>query len=344
MKGLRVGGLALATTLIMLWLCFEAFNREGLVWKTGKPAERVTYVIAVDPVDPSVVYTDTHPGHIYRSQDSGGTWSSINAGLQRNDEVTQIVVDPTTNATVYAATRVGIYKSADSGAEWKESGLRGWNVLALVTDPINPTTLYAGTSNHNGMTVFKSEDGGEHWVPSSNGLGRAFIHVLAIDPKSPTTVYAGDWVAGLFKSTNAGGDWSAVGATGMRIRALVIDASNPSVLYAATRDAGVMRSADSGATWGQLSAGLPDEPADVLVMDPRATSTLYAGFHQWGVFKSTDSGGSWSAVNRGLPRPTYVMTLAIAPKKPSTLFVGTLHRGIFRSTNSGGSWKERNPE
>jgi len=74
-------------------------------------------------------------------------------------------------------------------------------------------------------------------VWTSIGPEGGTINSLAIDPKTPMTLYAGTggWGdAGVFKSTNGGGTWSAVN-TGLAdgdINALVIDSITPTTLYA----------------------------------------------------------------------------------------------------------------
>ena len=52
---------------------------------------------------------------------------------------------------------------------------------------------------------------------------------------TPTTLYAGTW-GGVFKSTNGGGNWSAVntGLTDTYVNALAIDPATPATLYAGT--------------------------------------------------------------------------------------------------------------
>ena len=62
-------------------------------------------------------------------------------------------------------------------------------------------------------------------VWTSNGPEGGTIYALAIDPTTPATLYAGTWSGGVFKSTNGGGNWSAVntGLTDTSVRALAID-------------------------------------------------------------------------------------------------------------------------
>ena len=53
---------------------------------------------------------------------------------------------------------------------------------------------------------------------------------------------------GVFKSTNGGGNWSAVntGLTDTDVRALAIDPATPATLYAGTDGGGVFKSTNGG--------------------------------------------------------------------------------------------------
>ena len=85
------------------------------------------------------------------------------------------------------------------------------------------------------------------------------IYALAIDPATPTTLYAGTG-GGVFKSTNGGGNWSAVntGLTNTNVYALAIDPATPTTLYAGTHDGGVFKSTNGGGNWSAVNTGLTD--------------------------------------------------------------------------------------
>jgi hypothetical protein len=70
---------------------------------------------------------------------------------------------------------------------------------------------------------------------------------LAIDPSAPATLYAGTSGGGVFKSTDAGGNWIAInsGLTNTVVSALAIDPSNMATLYAGT-EGGVFKSTNGG--------------------------------------------------------------------------------------------------
>jgi hypothetical protein len=69
------------------------------------------------------------------------------------------------------------------------------------------------------------------------------VYALAIDPYSTQTVYAGS-SKGLYRSTNGGTNWAAIGNASLsisRVNALAIDPLSPTTIYAGT-DNGILRS------------------------------------------------------------------------------------------------------
>jgi hypothetical protein len=178
-------------------------------------------------------------------------------------------------------------------------------------------------------------------VWTSNGPEGGTILALAIDPATPATLYAGTG-GGVFKSTNGGGNWSAVntGLTAAGVSALAIDPATPATLYAGT-GGGVFKSTNGGGNWSAVNAGLTSTFVRALAIDPATPATLYAGTNGGGVFKSTNGGGNWSAANTGLTN-TDVRALAIDPATPATLYAGTNGGGVFKSTNGGGNWSAFN--
>jgi len=201
-------------------------------------------------------------------------------------------------------------------------------------------TAHAGTNVWTSHGPYCDQGGGS---PSPNT-----VNAVVVDPQRPDTLYAGTFFCGMFKSTDGGGDWSAVN-TGLvdsegspySIDGLAVDSgTTPSTLYAGSKP-GVFKSVDGGESW--VNTGLAAHGV-ALVIDPHTPGTLYVGTGSFGVFKSTDSGHIWSAVNTGLPPEGSfeVDSLAIDPSAPGTLYVGTfdgVDASLFKSTSGGDSWR-----
>ncbi len=87
-----------------------------------------------------------------------GIWTS---GGPYGGAVHSIAIDPTNSAKVYAGPRGGgLYRSIDAGGHWTEewSGLEAYGILALVLDPNDPATVYAGTA----FGRFRSPNSGKY--------------------------------------------------------------------------------------------------------------------------------------------------------------------------------------
>jgi photosystem II stability/assembly factor-like uncharacterized protein len=230
--------------------------------------------------------------------------------------------------------------------------------MALAIDPRTPDTLYASTLKSG---VFKSTDGGTSWSAVNSGLetdiprGYDYISVLAIEPQDPNTLYAArhyadceDCGTALFKTTNAGANWTSVGSLGpVTVFAVAIHPEVLDIVYAGT-SAGVFKSTDAGAIW---IAARTRQTADAdgrvvvptLAIDPQNPDTVYAADTYTGILKTTDAGATWTAVNPELrlATPTDVLALRINPQDPATIYAGT-DAGVFTTTDAGANWSAVN--
>jgi hypothetical protein len=281
------------------------------------PANSRVMGFIVDPTSPSTLYAATAavangnvapPCDVYRSTDRGTTWILVKTFA--SDVLGALAGDPLSPGTLYAGgwtsacspapcARGALYRSPDRGDSWSEvdSGLSG-SVGSLVIDPIRPRGLYAGTSDG----VFRSNDGGASWQPSSSGLERCstVVTALAIDPRDPFVLFAGVYKAafndvgcmGVFKSVNGGATWESTDSPRIHVSSLAVDPTNSSVVYASAQNGGyffspppgVFRSWDGGVTWTQLTAGLrPYFGVYALAVD--SSGTLVHAATDSGVFE-----------------------------------------------------------
>jgi hypothetical protein len=253
------------------------FTNMGGSWIQLGTFSTNALVIGPPPSYPFYAGTDTG---VYKSTDSGGTWSPSNTGLT-NTIVMALAINPATPTTLYAGTYGGgVFKSTNSGGTWSavNSGLTDHYIRVLAINPSSSATLYAGTDTD----LFKSTDGGGSWSDVSTGGTPYYIWSLAIDPVTPAIIYAGT-IAGVYRSANGGGSWSAInsGLTYPRVQALAIDPATPTTIYAGTYAGGVFKSWNSGQTWHTFHTGLTDVYS--LLIDPSTPADVYAGTNS-GVF------------------------------------------------------------
>jgi photosystem II stability/assembly factor-like uncharacterized protein len=216
-------------------------------------------LMAMDPTDPGTLYLkwgNDYDGYALRkTSDDGATWDFT--GLQSLNGLNALVIDPTTPATLYAATAStsqlgdsvigGVQQSADGGATWNVVGLANQDVSLLAIDPLQPNVLYAVVTGPDSLSLFKSTDSGASWSPINAGLDdvvttRTTVNALIVDPNHPEVLYLGTSGYGVFKSSDGGATWVAFnnGLTFLDVRALAIVRGAAPAVYAST-PAGVFK-------------------------------------------------------------------------------------------------------
>lgn len=121
-----------------------------------------------------------------------------------SDAIVSIALHPTNSNIVYVATNESVYKTRDGGGTWERmaTDLSTYRVLSIAIDPERPATVYAGTMFD---AVYKSPDGGQHWMPYNAGLKEhvSVVNQFVFDPQDSETIYTATTV-GVFRSADAG--------------------------------------------------------------------------------------------------------------------------------------------
>jgi hypothetical protein len=205
-----------------------------------------------------------------------------------------------------------------------------------------------GALNHGG--VFRTDDAGVNWNPSSQGLLHVNIGALAVDPVVSTRVYAGT-ARGVARSGDGGATWiTSLGAPpnsdGLApaiavdvVNALAIDPVAATTVYAGTASEGVFKSLDGGVNWSLTSTGLVNLSVGALAVDPLTPATVYAGTAA-GVYRSTNGAANWRSFSSGIGSQN-IRALVLNPATPDTLYAATPN-GVYRSINRGTNWSAFN--
>jgi len=275
------------------WAKLASFQFSAAFGFSGRGYARF---LAVDFLRPNTLYaltarTDGASGFdelLFKSTDSGASWSSVSPPGSGCAGLSAITMDPTDPNTLYVSGMDCegewplMYKSTDGGVSWSD---RLFNCCdnAVAIDRTNPASLYGGTPSG----VMKSNDGGATWTRTGLSAG---ANVLALDPANPSILYAAaggselSGLGGVFKSTDGGVSWLPINeglaslmVSRSRVTAFVIDPANPQVVYAGTSGYGVFRSTDGGAHWSPFNDSLPNLDIRLLIRTAGRANTLYAG-------------------------------------------------------------------
>jgi photosystem II stability/assembly factor-like uncharacterized protein len=296
------------------------------------------------------------------SNDFGKTWSdpeSYNIKFPERSDVSlkqiwQIVNDPHDAGTLYCGVEpAALFKSTDGGDTWSlnrglfdhphrtqwQPGGGGLCLHTILPDPSNAKRMWIAISTGG---VYRTDDGGETWVPRNKGICARFmppdqqypewgqcVHKVVIHPSNPSRMFLQHhW--GVYRSDNAGDSWDDIGKAlpsdfGF---AMEIDPHAANTVYIIPIESDefrctpegklrVYRTKDGGDSWHPLTAGLPQEDAletilrDNLDADGNSPTGLYFGTRSGKVFGSNTGGDSWTLIKDGLPPVTCVKTAKI---------------------------------
>jgi len=310
-------------------------------WTSRGPANigGRTRALLVDSNSPSTLYAGAIGGGIWKSTDSGSTWTT-NTDFMKNLAVSSMVFDPANHATIYAATGEVLYLQLGD-YDW----LDGDSVSGL-----------------HGAGIFVSHDSGGTWSQLSNTSNWAAVSRIAISPNGATLLAA--TTNGLSRSTDSGGTWQDVTPTGASFsfndaETVLFDPSDSTravmsiIVYQNTGVQGwyhrIYYSSDGGATWTQattpsISPDFNMRTEFAWASSAGSTATVYAdvavaaGSASGEVWKSTDNGHTFSRVSsQGVTDCTYGhCAIWVSPTNANLLVTGGV--GLARSTDGGATF------
>ena len=199
---------------------------------------------------------------IWRSGDSGETWTRVRQGLYSESAVRALAVHPREPQVIYAGTESGIYRSGDRGASWErlDSPMNAMPIWALAIDPVETDIIFAGTRP---SALFRSKDAGVTWQKLSVALAEECPNVtiprvtaIVIDPMDHRQIWAGIEVDGVRRSRDGGETWETI-ASGVKdpdIHNFAISAGPPKKVCVITPRE-VFTTVDDGVTWEPLGIG-----------------------------------------------------------------------------------------
>jgi hypothetical protein len=334
------------------------FRRANGGWRSGPPAhlgEPVTAVLT-DPRD-GAVYAALRLGHfgckLHRSEDGGAIWEELPApaypaapeGAEAPSlDMIWALAAGGPDGELWAGTLPGgLFRSRDRGAswslveslwsrpersEWFGGGYDHPGIHSILVDPRDPDRLTVGISCGG---VWKSDDRGETWRLSGQGLRAAFMpperaydpniqdpHLIAACAAAPDVVWC-QHHNGMFRSTDAGASFAEIDPPSPSAFGFAVAAHPADPLTAwfapAVKDECrvpvdgrlvVTRTRDGGASFEALHEGLPGGASwdliyrHALVVDAAGTR-LAMGSTTGNLWVSDSGGEAWEQIAGHLP-------------------------------------------
>ncbi|MDE2806334.1 MAG: hypothetical protein OXN18_14430 [Gemmatimonadota bacterium] len=351
---------------------------HGLSWTplTDYQCSLAMGSIAIDPVNPDIIYAGTGEQHfsgdsyygcgMLRSADGGMTWEEQGANVfripgNRGARISRVVIDPVTagslgSTTVLAATDFGLFRSADSGRSW--TLVRRGIATDLVMDPAEPSVLYAAfysDPRYGNWGIHKSSDSGRSWMQASAGLRDTDIRRvnLAIAPSAPQTLYAGVVNVGddretrqgllLYRSDDGAATWQELDAEGATCHhqcwydmTLAAHPLDPDRLYLGAII--LQASIDGGRTFREIHPSNLYVDQHLLVFDTLSGPDVLYLANDGGVYRSPDAGTSWTSLATNLALAQYYPGITAHPSDPAVALGGTQDHGTLRSAAGTTTW------
>jgi hypothetical protein len=188
--------------------------------------------LAVDPLDPDIVYLGTRREGLWRSADAGRTWEQIptdqvSVGLGEAEDVdhpgvTFVTFDPTSGdvdgrtARLYAgAAGAGVFRSDDAGETWRRIAEITQANISPQEGSVTDGRLLVATNITNGegpgrVELYEPQTDTFTDITPPRG---ATNYAAAVDPTDPQRLIAADLSVrddSLWRSTDGGASWESL--------------------------------------------------------------------------------------------------------------------------------------
>lgn len=154
--------------------------------KKGNVAYGTLTTISESELQFGLLYTGSDDGKVYSSDNGGGSWNDLSAGLPTNLWVSRVVASSHNKERVYLTLngyrnddfKAYVYRSEDRGASWTSiaANLPDSPVNVIQEDAKNEAVLYLGTD----QGAYVSLNEGASWEAFDTGLTTAAVHDMVV--------------------------------------------------------------------------------------------------------------------------------------------------------------------
>ena len=344
------------------------FAATQIVRVPGKPTHLVATVWDI------LTQTSTSNGLIYRSTNSGDSWTRVgnqpldpDAGrlslaIAKDAKTLYVMAGAASgdskNCGRDPVDQIGIYRSTDEGVTWalranpitgacpqsnNDPGFdsilagQGWYANTITVDPNHPEVVYAG-----GLDLWKSTDGAAHWTKLSHWdlpvTAPKFVHAdLHALVWAASALLIGD-DGGLHTTGNGGTNFTGrnTGITTRQYYSVSITPADRALVVGGAQDNGTNIRIGTGTTYNEVIGG----DGFATAANPTDAKTLYGTVYNSRIFRTTNGGTTFPEVTAAYDPDhetfPFISPLTLDPKNPKTLYTGT--NFLYRSTDGGSNW------
>jgi photosystem II stability/assembly factor-like uncharacterized protein/long-subunit fatty acid transport protein len=331
---------------------------------------RLCRAVAIDPQNPAVVYVGTGGamggatgGAVYKTEDSGVTWTKLNQGTDFAYRVEDLAIDPGNPDIVWAVTNSNGYNAIYDGTIYRsDDGGRTFTPI-----PLNPVNFYLG-----GIVAVapKPDDPDVAFVTGAlglalleydhtNGVWNATYAIdqsrMALDvafaPADPDTVYTcwmrpndsywqGDGIPKIARGIYDGGQWNwetldLDTQNASALRSLAVHPTDADQIFGGDETLGMLHTLDHGQSWTPVNQGLDAVIVYDVDGDDNDTSHMIAGTGS-GLYERPAGAARWQRRHNGTFR-----SVRFEPLSGTTYYGGSIGY-VARTPDNGATWSYSN--
>ncbi len=295
-----------------------AFDVTGQLTDRGPlSVENVWAITPGHATQPGVVYAGTQPAGLFKSEDWGESWASVDSLNLRKER-----------------------------KFWFPTGGGASCIHSIDLDSRDPNRFYVSIASGG---TYVTTDGGNDWKICSH-------NAIATTPEARAMIeqFSGEnnpFADNPLFEVPEGVDPAAAD----EFHKFRVDRKNPDRLWGQAH-IGVFRSDDAGTTWHDVTEGLPSFhgfPIAVTKKDQDAVFVVPLEFQadnfrvcpgQFAVYRTTDSGSSWERLTNGLPGPNdyqsaYRDAMDTDGCATEGVYVGTTNGQVYFGRERGEKWE-----
>lgn len=294
----------------------------------------------------------------YRSTNSGTSFTKVTSGISSNERM-KLAVSPANSNYVYIVQKKGggfgyLYRSTNSGVSFAVRtdhtagtnyiGAQGSRDMAIAVSNTNINEVHIG-----GFNMYKSTNGGssfakecDWYYPSTTSGTYAYVHAdIEVMQYINGSIFVGS-DGGIFKSTNAGGDFADL-TTGMGVHQLYrinSSATDKNMVIGGSQDNGTTVMTGPAHQWKHWIGA---DGMDCAIHPTNAN--IMFGCIQYGSMRKSTNGGNSLASMVTPPQNgngNWVTPIAIDPSNGNRIYAG--YTNLYRHDNAAisGSWVNTN--
>lgn len=293
---------------------------SGGLWKTTNEGADWTVLtdnlpvmgvsaIAIHPTNTDIIYigtgdsdaSDNYSIGVLKSVDGGINWevTGLDWNIGQNRTIAKLIINPENPDILFAATTIGIFKTADAGENWYN--VKSGDIDDIEFKPGDPNTVFACT-----QSFFRSTDGGENFTQTT-GVPTSSRAQIAVTDANSDYVYFFSYQSGIYRSNDSGLSFTKQssqpnqGSQGWYDLAFAVSHENAEEVHLG--EINTWRSTNGGVNWTKTTDWMWDNTIGYTHCDIHEIvffgGTVYVGSDGL-ISKSTDNGDTWTNLSEGL--------------------------------------------